>query len=236
MRACSTVVLQLCPLPWTSSSSTAPGLNQNADALLKALDRESRLLKKSLRLRNEEYKRDFLQAGSAQVRGFGVTSVIVLWLFMSLDARRPLRPLAWAGGRCCRRPWRRRSGADLGEAVQLYLRETANCLRPAEAFLDALAQPLADRIARARGDLARDGGLARLAMLAQRPVDRDMRLNPARLQALDEGLGVIALSAPSVAPLGKRWLKVAAASRSAVPVASVASAAATSPLRFSISA
>ena len=74
MRACSTVVLQLCPLPWTSSSSTAPGLNQNADALLKALDRESRLLKKSLRLRNEEYKRDFLQAGSAQVRGFGVTS------------------------------------------------------------------------------------------------------------------------------------------------------------------
>jgi hypothetical protein len=32
MRACSTVVLQLCPLPWTSSKSTAPGLNQNADA------------------------------------------------------------------------------------------------------------------------------------------------------------------------------------------------------------
>ena len=40
--------LQPCPLPWTSSSSTAPGLNQNADALLKALDgeHESRLLKK----------------------------------------------------------------------------------------------------------------------------------------------------------------------------------------------
>ena len=37
-------------------------------------------------------------------------------------------------------------------------------LRPAEAFLDAFAQPLADRIAQARGDLARDGGLARLAV------------------------------------------------------------------------
>ena len=36
--------------------------------------------------------------------------------------------------------------------------------RPAEAFLDAFAQPLADRIAQARGDLARDGGLARLAV------------------------------------------------------------------------
>ena len=59
MRACSTVVFQPCPLPWTSSSSTAPGLNQNADALLKALDgeHESRLLKKSPVLRNEDGKR-----------------------------------------------------------------------------------------------------------------------------------------------------------------------------------
>jgi len=49
MRACSTVVFQLCPLPWTSSRSKAPGLNQNPDALLKALDgeHESRLLKKT---------------------------------------------------------------------------------------------------------------------------------------------------------------------------------------------
>ena len=69
MRACSTVVFQPCPLPWTSSSSTAPGLNQNADALLKALDgeHESRLLKKSLRLRNEECKRDFLRLDAAHV-------------------------------------------------------------------------------------------------------------------------------------------------------------------------
>ena len=36
--------------------------------------RSSRLLKKSLRLRNEECRRDFLQAGAALVRGFGVTS------------------------------------------------------------------------------------------------------------------------------------------------------------------
>jgi hypothetical protein len=61
-----------------------------------------------------------------------------------------------------------------------------------------------------------------------------MRCDPARLQTLDEGLGVIALVGPEGCALGKRWLK-AAASRSAVPVAKVASAAATSPLRFSIS-
>ena len=36
--------------------------------------RVSRLLKKSLRLRNEECRRDFLQAGAAHVRGFGPPS------------------------------------------------------------------------------------------------------------------------------------------------------------------
>jgi hypothetical protein len=76
--------------------------------------------------------------------------------------------------------------ADLREAAHLHLRETADRLRPAEAFLDALARPLADRVTEARGDLARNRGLARLAMLAQRPVDRDVRLNPARLQRTEQ--------------------------------------------------
>src|ERR1700678_1355993 len=84
-------------------------------------------------------------------------------------------------------------GADLGEAAHLHLGLTAARLRPAESFRDALAQPLTDRIAHTRGDRAPNRGLARLAVLAHRPVDRDMRLDPARLQALEEGLGVIAL-------------------------------------------
>ena len=71
-------------------------------------------------------------------------------------------------------------------------------------------------------------------MLAHRPVDRHVRLNPARLQALDEGLGVIALVGAEGRPLGQALAHAAAASRSAVPVAKVASAAAASPLRFSI--
>ena len=45
-------------------------------------------------------------------------------------------------------------GADLGEAAHLHLGEPADRLAPAEAFLDAFAQPLADRMAEARGDLA----------------------------------------------------------------------------------
>ena len=36
--------------------------------------RSSRLLKKSVRLRNEECKRDFLRLDAAQVRSFGVKS------------------------------------------------------------------------------------------------------------------------------------------------------------------
>ena len=127
-------------------------------------------------------------------------------------------------------------GAHLSEAAHLHLREPADRLAPAEAFLDAFAQPLADRIAKARRDVVRDGGLAHPAILADRSVDRHVRLDPARLQPLDEGLGVVVLSAPRVAPSGDRSLKRAAASRSAVPVAQVASAATTSPLRFSINA
>ena len=56
-----------------------------------------------------------------------------------------------------------KDGADLGEAAHLHLCEPADSLAPAEAFLDAFAQPLADRITKARCDLRRDGGLARLA-------------------------------------------------------------------------
>jgi len=61
---------------------------------------------------------------------------------------------------------------------RLDLGETA----PAEAFLDALAQAVADRIAEARRDLVRDGGLTHFAGLAHRPVDRHVRLDAARLQ------------------------------------------------------
>ena len=70
--------------------------------------RSSRLLKKLLRLRNRGGRRDFLSLDAAHVQGSGPTSVIVLSLFMSPDALRPSGPGAWAGGRCCRRPWRRR--------------------------------------------------------------------------------------------------------------------------------
>ena len=57
-------------------------------------------------------------------------------------------------------------GAHFGEAPHFHLREPA----PAEAFLDALAQPLADRIAQTCCDVVRDGGFAR----------------PARFCAIDE--------------------------------------------------
>ena len=86
-------------------------------------------------------------------------------------------------------------GADLVEATHLQLCEPADRLAPAEAFLDAFAPPLADSLAQARRDLARNGGLARLAVLADHPVDRHVRLDPPRLQALDEGLDRSSLSA-----------------------------------------
>jgi len=73
-------------------------------------------------------------------------------------------------------------GAHFGEAAPLHLREPAYRFAPAEAFLDALAQPLADRIAEARRDVVRDGGLAHLAILADCPFDRHVRLDPAPLQ------------------------------------------------------
>src|SRR5271165_5268232 len=112
---------------------------------------------------------------------------------MLLGALLPSRPRVLAGGRCCRRPGEDENGADFVEAAQLHLGQTTHRLAPAEAFLDALAQPLADGIAEARRDLRRNGGLARLAGLAHRPVDRDMRRDLALLQALDEDLGVVAL-------------------------------------------
>jgi hypothetical protein len=129
-------------------------------------------------------------------------------------------------------------GANLVEPAYPHLRQAADSLRPAEAFLDALAQPLTDRITEARGDLRRNGGLARLAGLAHRPVDRDVRRDPTRLQALDEGLGVVALVGAEGRPLGQALADESRRrlARSAVPVANVASAAATSPLRFSIKA
>jgi hypothetical protein len=52
-------------------------------------------------------------------------------------------------------------------------------------------------------------------------------------KAFDEGLGVVVLVGAERRALGQ---PLVAASRSAVPVAKVASAATTSPLRFSISA
>src|SRR5271166_2162425 len=94
-------------------------------------------------------------------------------------------------------------GADLVEAAHLKLCEPGHCLAPAEAFLDAFAQPLADRIAQARRDLARDGGLAHFTVLADCPVDRHVRLDSARLQAFDEGLGVVVLVGAEGGALGQ---------------------------------
>src|SRR5271166_2333819 len=94
-------------------------------------------------------------------------------------------------------------GADLVEAAHLKLCEPGHCLAPAEAFLDAFAQPLADRIAQARRDLARNGGLAHFAGLADRPVDRYVRFDAARLQAFDEGLGVVVLVSAEGRALGQ---------------------------------
>ena len=77
--------------------------------------------------------------------------------------------------------------ADLGQPAHLHLREPAHRLAPAKALLDAFAQPLADRIAEAGCDLVGNGGLARHAVLADGPVDRHVRFDPARLQPFDEG-------------------------------------------------
>jgi hypothetical protein len=117
------------------------------------------------------------------------------------------------------------------------LRQATRRRAPAEAFLDAPAQPPADRLAKACRDFGRDGGLTDLAMLAHRPGDHNMRLDLRRLQSFDKGLGVVVLVGAKRRALGLAGcFKRAAASRSAVPVANVASAAATSPLRFSINA
>jgi hypothetical protein len=86
------------------------------------------------------------------------------------------------------------------------LHETADRLRPAEAFLDALAQSLPPGL-KPRGRLAATSlGTAVLRagpMLARRPVDRGVWLNPPPLQPLDEGLGVVALAGAQPRPLGQ---------------------------------
>ena len=98
-----------------------------------------------MRLRNEECKRDFLRLDAAQVQEFWRE---VGSLFSGSSCRWPGfaargQELGQAhdvvGGH-----GEDESGADLGKAAHLHLRETADRLRPAEAFLDALAQPLAD--------------------------------------------------------------------------------------------
>jgi hypothetical protein len=58
------------------------------------------------------------------------------------------------------------------------------------------------------GHLTREGEVGdrwrdKTAMLAHRPVDRDLRRNPTRLPALDEGLGVVALVGAEGRPSGK---------------------------------
>ena len=60
----------------------------------------------------------------------------------------------------------------------------------------------ADRIAKAAATSA-ERGLARLAVLARRPVDRYVRLDPARLQAFDKGLRVGLLVGAGVAGRGR---------------------------------
>ena len=73
-------------------------------------------------------------------------------LFTLLDTLRPSGPEAWAGGQDCRRQERDEDRLDLGQPAHFQLREAADDFAPAEAFLDAFALPLADRIAEAGRD------------------------------------------------------------------------------------
>ena len=67
-------------------------------------------------------------------------------------------------------------GVDPGAASQFDLGETGRRLDPAEHLLDPLAAALADGIARMTQGAPVDGRLARLAGLAQMPVDGDVRV------------------------------------------------------------
>ena len=122
------------------------------------------------------FGRDFLPSGAVHVRGFGVPSGHCSLAFHA--AGRSSAPCGHKLGQAddvVGGHGEDESGADLEHA-----RPPTVFVRP-KAFLDALAQPSAPGSkarGHARGDLARDRGLARLGpMLAHRPVDCDMRLS-----------------------------------------------------------
>ena len=120
--------------------------------------------------------------------------------------------------------------ADPGGAPVSGLAKAARGLHPAERLLDALADPLAERVA----GMARDPAVDRRAA---RGVLRDMRRDVEDTDGGDEVRGIIALVGAECG----RWRPVwpasmaPAAARSAVPVAAVSMASTSSPLWFSMS-
>ncbi len=82
-------------------------------------------------------------------------------------------------------------GADLVEAAHLQLPEPTHRLAPAEAFLNSLAQPLADRIAGSPRPRSGRRSCASLPFLLTVPLIATCASILARLQALDEGLDVV---------------------------------------------
>ena len=119
-------------------------------------------------------------------------------------------------------------GAYLRQADEARLAQSADGFAPAEDFFDQLAFLEAHRVAVVTRGAPIDGAVFFLG---------HVRRHAQVVQLLDERGRVVALSAPSVAPalLMLRPAMISAASRSAVPLASVV-ALTTRPLRFSISA
>ena len=119
--------------------------------------RANSLLKKSLRLRKRVGGREISRLGWVHPEEWASALGHIRFLLTLLDTARPSsQELGQANETVGEH------GVDLVEVAHLQLPEPTHRLAPAEAFLNALAQPLADRIAQARRDLARDGDLARL--------------------------------------------------------------------------
>lgn len=139
----------------------------------------------------------------------------------------------WASGSDCRLPLQRRIGTRRDPHPCVWFVQSGDRLGPGEAFLDPLANDLADSIARMPRGAAIAGGGAVGRVL------RHMRSNVQFPQIGDEVLCVVTFVGARVrrrAPGERRTIILMAASRSAVPVAGVSVAPTTSPCRFSIKA
>lgn len=119
----------------------------------------SRLLKKSSRERKKVVLREIFGLGAVRGGYWGLESSHLLLLLgckthLALGDEKLRQPneIVCSDGED-------ENSTDFGQPAHLHLREPADRLAPAETFLDAFAQPLADRIAEARSDLGRNGGL-----------------------------------------------------------------------------